>query len=61
VGRVVPLKKDYCRLCWCQASADAKGVWTPTLLPYLQQVRHHQLFFANDAAPEASTRPAAAG
>ena len=45
-GRVVPVKKDYCRLCWCQASADAKGVWTPTLLPYLQQVRHHQLFFA---------------
>jgi hypothetical protein len=42
----VPLKKDYCRLCWCQASADAKDVWTPTLLPYLQQVRHHQLFFA---------------
>jgi integrase len=45
-GRIVPLKKDNCRLCWCQASADAKGVWTPTLLPYLQQVRHHQLFFA---------------
>lgn len=39
-ARIVPLKKDYyCRLCWCQASADAKGVWTPTLLPYLQQVR----------------------
>jgi hypothetical protein len=45
-GRLVPLKNDYCRLCWCQASADAKGVWTPTLLPYLQRVRHHQLFFA---------------
>jgi hypothetical protein len=45
-ARIVPLKKDYCRLCWCQASADAKGVWTPTLLPYLQQARHHQLFFA---------------
>ena len=44
--RIVPLKKGYCRLCWCQASADAKGVWTPTLLPYLGRVRHHQLFVA---------------
>jgi site-specific recombinase XerD len=40
------LKNAYCRLCWCQASADAKGVWTPTLLPYLERVRDHQLFFA---------------
>jgi len=44
--RIVALKQSYCRLCWCQASADAKGVWAPTLLPYLEQVRHHQLFFA---------------
>jgi site-specific recombinase XerD len=44
--RVVPSKKGYCRLCWFQASTDAKGVWTPTLLPYLDGVRHHQLFFA---------------
>lgn len=45
-GRMVPLKNGYCRLCWCQASADAKDVLTPTLLPYLERVRHHQLFFA---------------
>ncbi len=42
----MPLKKDYCRLCWCQASSDARGTWTPALLPYLQQARHQQLFFA---------------
>jgi hypothetical protein len=44
-GRTVPLKKDYCRLCWCQASLDARGQ-VSVLAPYLQRVRHHQLFFA---------------
>lgn len=43
--RIVPLKKDYCRLCWCQASLDARGQVT-VLAPYLQRVRRHQLFFA---------------
>ena len=43
--RAVPLKKDYCRLCWCQASLEAKGQVT-VLGPYLQRVCHHQLFFA---------------
>lgn len=38
--RVVPLKKDYCRLCWYQASLDAKGTVT-VLAPYLERVRHH--------------------
>ncbi len=43
--RIVPLKKDYCRLCWCQASLDAKGQVT-VLGPYLERVQCHQLFFA---------------
>lgn len=43
--RVVPLKRGYCRLCWCQASLDAKGQVT-VLAPVLEHVRHHQLFFA---------------
>lgn len=43
--RVVPLKKGYCRLCWCQASLGAKGKVT-VLAPYLERIRHHQLFFA---------------
>jgi site-specific recombinase XerD len=43
--RGVPLKKDYCRLCWCQASLQARGEVT-VLGPYLARVRDHQLFFA---------------
>ncbi len=43
--RSVPLKKDYCRLCWCQVSLEAKGEVT-VLAPYLHRIRHHQLFFA---------------
>jgi hypothetical protein len=30
--RNVSLKKDYCRLCWCQASLDAKGTVTVRLI-----------------------------
>jgi hypothetical protein len=44
--RDVPLKKDYCRLCWVQASVDAGGAVT-LLAPYLLRVRHHQLFFSS--------------
>ena len=43
--RVVPLKKGYCRLCWMQASLEAKGQVT-VLEPFLRQIRHHQLRFA---------------
>ncbi len=43
--RVVPLKKGYCRLCWMQASLEAKGQ-VPVLEPFLRQIRHHQLRFA---------------
>ena len=50
-GRRLPLKKDYCRLCWCQAranrdalAADARSA--VVLAAWLPQVRHHQLFFA---------------
>lgn len=43
--RTVALKKGYCRLCWCQASLQAKDEVT-VLGPYLARVRDHQLFFA---------------
>jgi len=43
--RTVPLKKGYCRLCWCQASLQAKGEVT-VLGPYPARVHDHQLFFA---------------
>ncbi len=43
--RVVPLKKGYCRLCWMQASLEAKGQVT-VLEPFLREVRHQQLSFA---------------
>ncbi len=44
--RPLPLKKGYCRLCWAQASLQAKATIT-VLAPYLAAIRHHQLFFAN--------------
>jgi hypothetical protein len=44
--RTVRLKKGCCRLCWHQASEDAKGEVT-VLVPYLKEVRHHQLFLTN--------------
>jgi len=44
--RVVPLKKGYCRLCWMQASLEAKGRVT-VLEPFLREIRHHQLAFAD--------------
>lgn len=49
--RVQPLKWDYCRLCWCQARSDAKAatgmptVSREVMTPWLQGIRHHQLFF----------------
>ncbi len=43
--RVVPLKKGYCRLCWMQASLEAKGQVT-VLEPFLREIGHHQLSFA---------------
>ncbi len=43
--RVVPVKKGYCRLCWMQASMEAKGQVT-VLEPFLREIRHQQLSFA---------------
>jgi hypothetical protein len=43
--RRVPTKKGYCRLCWLQASLDAKDQVT-VLQPFLERVTHQQLFFA---------------
>jgi len=50
-GRRLPLKKDYCRLCWCQARADRDALAADArsavvLAAWLPQVRDHQLFFA---------------
>ena len=49
--RRLPVKKDYCRLCWCQARADrdtlaADARSAVVLASWLPQVRDHQLFFA---------------
>ena len=48
----LPLRKGYCRLCWCQARADRAALAADpraavVLAPWLTQVCHHQLFFAN--------------
>jgi integrase len=50
-GRRLPVKNEYCRLCWCQARADRDALAADArsvvvLEPWLPQVRHHQLFFA---------------
>jgi hypothetical protein len=43
--RRVPIKKGYCRLCWLQASLEAKGQVT-VLEPILQKLTHQQLFLS---------------
>lgn len=50
-GRRLPVKRDYCRLCWCQARADRDALAADArsavvLAPWLPKVRDHQLFFA---------------
>jgi hypothetical protein len=63
--RRLPLKDRYCRLCWCQARADraasvADARSAVVRVPWLAQVRHHQLFLAGmdsrRAAPAAAPR-----
>lgn len=49
-SRVVPIKKGYCRLCWHQASLEAKGQVT-VLEPFLRRLCHHQLFLADLQRP----------
>ncbi|MCW2932780.1 MAG: hypothetical protein JWM19_3742 [Actinomycetia bacterium] len=44
--RVVALKKGYCRLCWMQASMEARGQVT-VLGPFLRAIRYQQLSFAD--------------
>ena len=50
-GRAQPVRKQYCRLCWCQARTQARDSGEPrhtaTAVHHLHRVRHHQLFFAN--------------
>ncbi len=45
-GRRELLKKDYCRLCWCQAYRERPTGPGHPLAPYVKAVRHHQLFFS---------------
>ncbi|MFC5828039.1 tyrosine-type recombinase/integrase [Nonomuraea insulae] len=47
--RVLPLKKGYCRLCWCQAEQnrrhhDGDARSKVVMAPHLRDVRFHQLF-----------------
>ena len=58
--RQQPLKRGYCRLCWCQAALERPtGPDTP-LAPYVAKVAHQQLFLAGmsrrRAAPRAFAR-----
>ena len=49
-GRRQPVRRQYCRLCWCQARTLSREVKTragTTAVDYLHQVRYHQLFFAD--------------
>jgi hypothetical protein len=50
-GRVQPVRKRYCRLCWCQARTLAHQSGKPPHLAkavhHLSEVTHHQLFFAD--------------
>jgi integrase len=61
-GRRLPLKKEYCRLCWCQAHEDRAALAgdarsAVVIAPYLPGVRHHQLFFAGMNQRRARPRP----
>lgn len=52
--RVVPLKKGYCRLCWAQASLEAKAspqARGTVLEPFLRKIRYQQLFLADLQRP----------
>jgi hypothetical protein len=66
-GRGQSLKKGCCRLCWCQARLDRDQALSGppasygTLLPYVRQVRYHQLFFAGMPAPRDLVRPGGPG
>jgi hypothetical protein len=43
--RVVAVREGYCRLCWAQASYEAKHRQVKYLQPVLEGIAHHQLFF----------------
>ncbi|ABW12849.1 hypothetical protein Franean1_3447 [Parafrankia sp. EAN1pec] len=46
-ARLLPVKRGYCRLCWKQATLETAGRWAPAIQPFLEAVRHHQLFLAS--------------
>ncbi|WP_194926654.1 hypothetical protein [Catenulispora pinisilvae] len=57
----VPVKKEYCRLCWHQAGMESRGI-TRTAEPYLEKIRFQQLFLADLQYPRQSdVRPGKAG
>jgi len=45
-SRQEPLKRGYCRLCWCQAALERPNGPNTPLAPYVEQTRHQQLFLA---------------
>lgn len=59
-GRQEPLKRGYCRLCWCQAALERPTGPNTPLAPYVAKVAHQQLFLAGmsrrRAAPRAFAR-----
>jgi len=55
-GRTERLKREYCRLCWCQAALERPSGPNTQLAPYVKVVRQHQLFFAGMSARQAAPR-----
>ncbi|MFZ3595074.1 site-specific integrase [Streptomyces sp. BH104] len=56
-----PLKRGYCRSCWCQARLERAERVTDArsavvLAPYLPGIRHHQLFLAGYSRRTAKPR-----
>ncbi|MEU4233217.1 hypothetical protein AB0F17_53775 [Nonomuraea sp. NPDC026600] len=58
--RTVPLKKGYCRLCWIQASLEAKDspqARGTVLEPFLRTIHYQQLFLADLQRPRSKSSP----
>lgn len=58
-GRVQPVRKQYCRLCWCQARTQGRESGEPRhtakAVHHLHRVHQHQLFFANMLSTRGAT------
>jgi len=55
-GRRQPLKRGYCRLCWCQAALERPTGPNTPLAPYVAKVGHQQLFLAGMSRRRAAPR-----